>query len=87
MQEVEKGERMPLPQSALLGAKDLPKTILSDHIEHRLFKRLKQERLERARVQGKTYDEVIFNYIMVMHVPFYNLAIAFVMFFLKVLYL
>lgn len=76
MQEVEKGERMPLPQSALLGAKDLPKTILSDHIERRLFRRLKQERLERARVQGKTYDEVIFNYIMVMHVPFYNLANA-----------
>ncbi|XP_057549775.1 histone acetyltransferase HAC1-like isoform X2 [Amaranthus tricolor] len=58
MQEVEKGERMPLPQSALLGAKDLPKTILSDHIERRLFRRLKQERLERARVQGKTYDEI-----------------------------
>lgn len=60
MQEIEGGERKPLPQSAVLGAKDLPKTILSDHIEHRLFKRLKQERLERARVQGKSYDEVIF---------------------------
>ncbi|XP_021761966.1 histone acetyltransferase HAC1-like [Chenopodium quinoa] len=58
MQEIEGGERKPLPQSAVLGAKDLPKTILSDHIENRLFKRLKQERLERARVQGKSYDEV-----------------------------
>ncbi|XP_057536009.1 histone acetyltransferase HAC1-like isoform X2 [Amaranthus tricolor] len=58
MQEVERGERVPLPQSAVLGAKDLPKTILSDHIEHRLFKRLKHERTERARVQGKSYDEV-----------------------------
>nr|KAJ0212499.1 hypothetical protein LSAT_V11C400207810 [Lactuca sativa] len=48
MEEVERGERMPLPQSAVLGAKDLPRTILSDHKESRLFGKLKQERLERA---------------------------------------
>lgn len=57
--EVERGERIPLPQSAVLGAKDLPRTILSDHIENRLFKNLKHERMERARVHGKSYDEVI----------------------------
>ncbi|KAK4789701.1 hypothetical protein SAY86_017005 [Trapa natans] len=56
--EVERRERMPLPQSAVLGAKDLPKTVLSDHIEQRLVGRLKQERQERAKHQGKGYDEV-----------------------------
>nr|KYP53841.1 Histone acetyltransferase HAC1 [Cajanus cajan] len=58
IQEVERGERKPLPQSALLGAKDLPRTILSDHIEQRLFRRLKQEKQERARIQGKSCDEI-----------------------------
>uniref|UniRef100_A0A5B7AU06 histone acetyltransferase n=1 Tax=Davidia involucrata TaxID=16924 RepID=A0A5B7AU06_DAVIN len=58
MTEIERGERKPLPQSAVLGAKDLPRTILSDQIEQRLFRRLKEERQERARFQGKSLDEV-----------------------------
>ncbi|XP_022847823.1 histone acetyltransferase HAC1-like isoform X2 [Olea europaea var. sylvestris] len=56
--EVERGERVPLPQNSVLGAKDLPRTILSDHIEQRLFRRLKQERQDRARLLGKSFDEV-----------------------------
>ncbi|KAG1364552.1 Histone acetyltransferase HAC12 [Cocos nucifera] len=58
IEEIERSERKPLPQSAVLGAKDLPRTILSDHIEQRLFRCLKQERQERARHLGKNVDEV-----------------------------
>ena len=56
--EIEHGLRTPLPQSAVLGAKDLPRTVLSDHIEGRLFKRLKEERQERANRDGKSFNEV-----------------------------
>lgn len=58
VQEIEHGLRIPLPQSAVLGAKDLPRTVLSDHIEERLFKRLREERHERAIRDGKSFDEV-----------------------------
>ncbi|KAH0694953.1 hypothetical protein KY285_022050 [Solanum tuberosum] len=56
--EVERGERKPLPQSAVLVAKDLPQTTLSDHIEKRLANSLKEEREKRAKREGKGYDEV-----------------------------
>jgi len=58
VEEVKCGLRKPLPQSAVLGAKDLPRTVLSDHIEDRLFKRLKQEKQDRAAAAGKNIDEV-----------------------------
>ncbi|XP_023641115.1 histone acetyltransferase HAC5 isoform X2 [Capsella rubella] len=58
VQEVEQGERKPVSQSVILGAKSLPASALSNHLEQRLFKKLKQERQERARLQGKSYDEV-----------------------------
>lgn len=47
---------MPLPVS--IGAQDLPRTMLSDHIEQRLFRRLKLERNERAKLSGQDADEV-----------------------------
>ncbi|KAJ4889769.1 histone acetyltransferase of the CBP family 4 [Raphanus sativus] len=58
IQEVEQGERRPFPESAIPGAKSLPHTTLSNHIEERLFKNLNKERQARARFQGKSYEEV-----------------------------
>nr|XP_016462187.1 PREDICTED: probable histone acetyltransferase HAC-like 1 isoform X1 [Nicotiana tabacum] len=57
LEEIEAGERVPLP--ATLGAQDLPRTMLSDHIEHRLFRCLKLEREERAKLSGQDADEVL----------------------------
>ncbi|WOL02901.1 histone acetyltransferase HAC1-like isoform X2 [Canna indica] len=58
LNELENGKNSPMPQNADLRANDLPRTILSDHIEQRVFERLKQEREERARILEKTVDEV-----------------------------
>lgn len=49
---------MPLPESAMLCAKDLPRTRMSDYIEKRLFKRLEMERQERADSAGKRLEDV-----------------------------
>ncbi|KAJ0469388.1 putative histone acetyltransferase chromatin regulator PHD family [Helianthus annuus] len=58
LEELESGTRVPLPQTTASGAKDLPRTNLSDHIEQRLFKRLDQERQEMAKVSGIEPNEV-----------------------------
>ncbi|XP_008787929.2 histone acetyltransferase HAC1-like [Phoenix dactylifera] len=58
LREIESGEREPLPPSVVPGAKDLPTTMLSDHIEQWLCRRLKEERQERANNLGKNFDEV-----------------------------
>lgn len=56
--EMERGERKPRPANAIPGAKDLPRTILSDYVQERLDIKLKQERGERAKALGKDYEEV-----------------------------
>lgn len=56
--EMERGERKPLPPSAVLGAKDMPKTLLSDHLESRLARKLDAERQQRAALAGRSKEEV-----------------------------
>lgn len=59
LKEIGSGMHVPLPKTATFDAKDLPRTMLSDHIERRLFKRLMQESKEWAKVEGnKNLDEV-----------------------------
>ncbi|KAI3794060.1 hypothetical protein L1987_36685 [Smallanthus sonchifolius] len=58
LEEIESGIRVPLPQTTASGAKDLPRTNLSDHIEQRLSKRLNQERQEMAKNSGIEPNEV-----------------------------
>ncbi|CAL0308326.1 unnamed protein product [Lupinus luteus] len=61
LKEIENGVHAPLPKSkaAIFGAKDFPRTMLSEHIEQRLFKRLAQEREEKANKEAKNLDEVL----------------------------
>ncbi|KAJ0962813.1 hypothetical protein J5N97_027935 [Dioscorea zingiberensis] len=51
------GEQL-LSQTTVIGAKDLPTTRLSDHVEEWLAQHLNKERQERARSLGKSFDEV-----------------------------
>lgn len=56
LKEIEAGEHVPLPVA--IGAQNLPRTMLTDHIEQRLFRHLKLERNERAKLSGQDADEV-----------------------------
>lgn len=58
LEEIEDGTRVPLPETNAFGAKDLPRTNLSDHIEERLCRRLNQERQEMAKISGIEPNEV-----------------------------
>ncbi|RHN50387.1 putative histone acetyltransferase chromatin regulator PHD family [Medicago truncatula] len=60
LKEIENGKQIPLKEIWTdFGAKDLPKTVLSDHLEKRLFERLMQEREERQKIEGnENFDEV-----------------------------
>ena len=58
LEDLENELRMPLPRSSAFDARNLPQTLLSDHIEQRLFGRLKQEREDRAKAGGKVAEGV-----------------------------
>jgi len=60
LKEIENGVHVPLPKPANFGAKDLPRTMLSDHLEKRLFERLMEERANWEKVEGsENLDKVI----------------------------
>lgn len=45
--------------NSVLGAKDLPRTVLSDFVEQRLASKLERERAQRAKALGKCPEEVL----------------------------
>ena len=63
--EIERGERVPRPANSVLGAKDLPRTMLSDFVEERLSWKLQLERVERSKASGKRLEEVNGRYVKV----------------------
>lgn len=65
LKEKEIGDFKPSTNNVVFSAKDLPQTRLSNHIEERLFRLLKQDRIERAKVAGKRCDEVVRETIMI----------------------
>ncbi|KAH7281754.1 hypothetical protein KP509_36G061900 [Ceratopteris richardii] len=56
--EMEKSERTCLLGNPVPGAKDLPRTMLSDYLEERLALKLEEEKLERSGSLGKGMEEV-----------------------------
>ncbi|KAI9111047.1 hypothetical protein K1719_017922 [Acacia pycnantha] len=57
LKEIEEGIQTPL-RTANFGAKDLPRTKLSDHIEQRLLSRLEHEKEQKAKAEGKNVDKI-----------------------------
>ncbi|KAK1325676.1 Histone acetyltransferase HAC12 [Acorus calamus] len=58
IQQLDNGERTQLPPYEFLGAKDLLRTKLSDHLEQRLHRKLNDDRRQRAEALGKDFSEV-----------------------------
>jgi len=60
LKEIENGTDVHLLKAANFGAKDLPRTVLSDHLEKRLLECLMQEREKWENVEGnENLDKVI----------------------------
>ncbi|XP_062197213.1 probable histone acetyltransferase HAC-like 3 isoform X2 [Phragmites australis] len=58
LKEKDCGDTYSLESSTVLGAWELPRTKLSDHVERRLSERLEQDRQQRASASGKGVEEV-----------------------------
>ena len=58
LKEKDSGDIHALESSTVLGAQELPRTKLSDHIEQRLSERLEQDMQQRARASGKGAEQV-----------------------------
>lgn len=59
LKEIEEGVHVPLPKTSIFGVKNLPSTMLSNHIEKRLRKRLMQEKEDWKKFGGTmNLDEV-----------------------------
>lgn len=61
LEDLEIRGHMPLPRSTSLNASNLPQTLLSDHLEQRLLRCLKQERENRGKAAGDNPEEVRFR--------------------------
>lgn len=60
--------------------------MLSDHIEQRLAKKLKQGRQDRAKLAGKNFDEVLFHISVMMSTGALSLNLVVFCGFLKPFY-
>jgi E1A/CREB-binding protein len=62
LKEKDSGDIQALESSTVLGAQELQRTKLSDHIEQRLSERLEQDRQQRASASGKVAEEVFITH-------------------------